>query len=85
MTVKYIRITCSCCKKLQHWFKNVDGFDLGGLSNMNSINVQLFRSINQNHVRMDHPSVRFDGNSGAAAKHDPFKSDALMKDSFEAN
>jgi len=59
LTAKYLRLTCSCCKKFAFWFRNKDGIEIGEISDMNKLHVQLFRSINQNHTRAEHSSIKF--------------------------
>lgn len=67
LTQKYIQLKCAKCKKYAMWFKNVDNVDVEELMKNERlsgdgsvvVDMQFFRSINQNHNVHEHPEIEF--------------------------
>ena len=54
-TPKYVQLKCKGCSTFMYWFRSVDGKDTSDMKEGDLL--QLFRSINQNHMKSKHSDI----------------------------
>ena len=57
ITGKYLKLSCQDCKKFQMWFADIEGRDMNSIESKD-LRFRYFRSINQNHIRREHPDIK---------------------------